>query len=184
MPERAAPAGTVQAQIHCSEGSGRASLPGHLVNRAPKEHLDVHKPSHLGNVGQHRPLVTPRQRCRLHLQVSRRIRRPLVSGPNWGGPDGRYRNTRSVSRRTVHSGRFLRIVHRPRSQWACRSCQGICAQRVAGGCRDHNGRRNMVDALRRHACLHHADTDVLRHRIDHPLAGGGDVRNRRRLLCH
>src|SRR6267142_453041 len=68
MPERAAPAGTVQAQIHCSEGSGRASLPGHLVNRAPKEHLDVHKPSHLGNVGQHRPLVTPRQRCRLHLR--------------------------------------------------------------------------------------------------------------------
>src|SRR6266478_748421 len=68
MPERAAPAGTVQAQIHCSEGSGRASLPVHLVNRAPKEHLDVHKPSHLGNVGQHRPLVTPRQRCRLHLR--------------------------------------------------------------------------------------------------------------------
>ena len=121
MPERAAPAGTVQAQIHCSEGSGRASLPAHLVNKAPKEHLDVHKPSHLGNVGQHRPLVTPRQRCRLHLQVSRRIRRPLVSGPNWGGPDGRYRNTRSVSRRSVPSGRFLRVLHRAR----CCAAAGI-----------------------------------------------------------
>src|SRR5713226_1908249 len=66
-PEKQRPAGAVQAQIYCSEGSGRASLPVHLVNKAPKEHLDVHQPSHLGNVGQHRPLVTPRQRCRLHL---------------------------------------------------------------------------------------------------------------------
>jgi hypothetical protein len=34
-------AGTVQAQIYCSEGSGRASLAVHLVNKASKEHLDV-----------------------------------------------------------------------------------------------------------------------------------------------
>ncbi len=26
--------------------------------------------------------------------------------------------------------------------------------------------------------------DVLRHRIDRPFSRGGDVRNRRRLLCH
>ena len=37
-----------------------AHLPVHLVNKAPKGHLDVRKPSHLGNVGQYRPLVTPR----------------------------------------------------------------------------------------------------------------------------
>jgi hypothetical protein len=46
-------------QIRCSEGSRRA-LPAHLVNKAPKEHPDVRKPSYLGNVGQHRPLVMPR----------------------------------------------------------------------------------------------------------------------------
>ena len=33
----------------------------------------------------------------------------------------------------------------------------------------------MVDALHRHARLYHADTDVLRHRIDHPFARGGDL---------
>jgi hypothetical protein len=31
----------VQAQIYCSEESGRASLAVHLVNKASKEHLDV-----------------------------------------------------------------------------------------------------------------------------------------------
>jgi hypothetical protein len=38
-------------------GSGRASLAVHLVNKAPKEHFDGREPSHLGNVGQHRPLL-------------------------------------------------------------------------------------------------------------------------------
>ncbi len=42
----------------------------------------------------------------------------------------------------------------------------------------------MVDALRRHARLQNADTDVLRHRIDHPFPRGGDLRNQRRLLRH
>ena len=42
----------------------------------------------------------------------------------------------------------------------------------------------MVDALRRHARLHHADTDVLRHRPDHPIPRGGDPRDQRRLLRH
>jgi hypothetical protein len=31
---------------------------------------------------------------------------------------------------------------------------------MAGGGRDHDGQRNMVDALRRHARFHHADTDL------------------------
>jgi hypothetical protein len=57
--QRAAPGRTVQAQIYCSEGSGRASLVVHLVNKTPKEHHDVREPSHLGNIGQHRRLVTP-----------------------------------------------------------------------------------------------------------------------------
>src|ERR1700694_5450290 len=35
-----------------------------------------------------------------------------------------------------------------------------------------------------HARLHHADAAVLRHRIDHPFARGGYLRNRRRLLHH
>jgi hypothetical protein len=42
---------TMQARFYRSEGSGRASLAVHLVNKAPKEHLDVREPSHLGNVG-------------------------------------------------------------------------------------------------------------------------------------
>jgi hypothetical protein len=33
---------------------------------------------------------------------------------------------------------------------------GTCASHVAGGGCDHNGTRNMVDALHRHARLHHA----------------------------
>jgi hypothetical protein len=37
--EKAAPDRTVEAQIYCSEGSDRPSL-AHLVNKAPKEHLD------------------------------------------------------------------------------------------------------------------------------------------------
>src|ERR1700686_437409 len=61
---------------------------------------------------------------------------------------------------------------------------GTRSSPVAGGHRDDNGRRNMVDALPRHARLHHTDTDVLRHQIDHPFARGGDLRNRRRLLRH
>src|SRR5229473_2455730 len=126
----------------------------------------------------------PQKRCRLHFQVRRRLRRPLVSGQNWGGPDGRYRNIRSVSRRSVYSGRLLRVLHRPRSQCPRGARPGICTSRVAGGCRAHNGRRNMVDALRRHARVYHAVTDVLRHRSDHPFARGGDLRNRRRLLRH
>ena len=35
------------------------------------------------------------------------------------------------------------------------------ARHVAGGGRDHNGRRNMVNALRCHARLRHAHTDIL-----------------------
>src|SRR5882757_8888353 len=42
----------------------------------------------------------------------------------------------------------------------------------------------MVNAFHCHARLYHADTDVLRHRIDHPFPRGGDVRNRRRVFCH
>jgi hypothetical protein len=38
--EKAAPDRTVEAQIYCSEGSDRPSLAVHLVNKAPKEHLD------------------------------------------------------------------------------------------------------------------------------------------------
>src|SRR5258707_1443420 len=45
-----------------ADPSGRASLPVHLVSKEPKGHLDVRKPSHLQNVGQHRPVVTPRSR--------------------------------------------------------------------------------------------------------------------------
>jgi hypothetical protein len=37
-------AGTVQAPIQCSEGTGRTSLSVLLVNKPPKEHLDVRKP--------------------------------------------------------------------------------------------------------------------------------------------
>jgi hypothetical protein len=43
-PEKAAPGRTVQAEIYCSEGSGRASLAVNLVNKAPKEHLDFREP--------------------------------------------------------------------------------------------------------------------------------------------
>ncbi len=42
----------------------------------------------------------------------------------------------------------------------------------------------MVDALHRHARLQHVDTDVLRHRINHAFARGGDLRHRHRLLFH
>ena len=75
-----------------------------------------------------------------------------------GRSNGRYRNIRSVSRRPVYSGRLRRVLHRPRSQCARKARAGICTSRVAGGCRAHNGRRNMVDALRRHARVYHADT--------------------------
>jgi hypothetical protein len=54
----AAPGRTVQPKSAAGIRS-RASLAVHVVNKAPKEHLDVREPSHLGNVGQHRPLVTP-----------------------------------------------------------------------------------------------------------------------------
>jgi hypothetical protein len=37
-----------------------ASVPVHLVNKAPKEQLDDRKPGHLRNIGQHRPLLTAR----------------------------------------------------------------------------------------------------------------------------
>jgi hypothetical protein len=60
-------------------------------------------------------------------------------------------------------GRLFRVLHRPRSRRARGGRPGTCALRVADGGRDHNGRRNMVDALHRHARLQHADTDVLRH---------------------
>jgi hypothetical protein len=49
----------------------------------------------------------------VRLQVNWRMRRPLVSDQNWGDPDGRYRNTQSVSRRSFHSGGRLRVLHRP-----------------------------------------------------------------------
>jgi hypothetical protein len=43
-PEKAALSRTVQAQIYCSEGSDRASLAVHLVNKTPKEHFDFREP--------------------------------------------------------------------------------------------------------------------------------------------
>src|SRR6266851_5088799 len=94
---------------------------------------------------------------------------------NWGVPDGRYRNTRSISRRSVYSGRLLRVLHRPRSQRARGGRPGTCAARLVGSGCDYNGRRNMVDALHRHARFRHADTDVVRHRTDHSFAPGGDL---------
>src|SRR5258707_852688 len=109
----------------------------------------------------------------VRLEVNWWMRRPLVSDQNWGDSDGRYWNTQSVSRRSFHSGGRLRVLHRPRSRRARGDRPRTCASCVAGCGRDHNGRRNMVDALRRHARLHHAHTDVLRHRIDQPFAGGG-----------
>ena len=88
------------------------------------------------------------------------------------------------SRRTVHSRRLRRVVHRPRSRRARGGRPRTCAARMAVGGRDHDGKRNMVDALRRHARFHHADTDVLRHTLDHPFPRGGDRRNQCRLLRH
>jgi hypothetical protein len=66
-------------------------------------------------------------------------------------------------------------ANRPRSRRARGGGPRTRASRMAGGGRYHNGRPHMVDALRGHARLHHADTDVLRHRIDHPFARGGDA---------
>jgi hypothetical protein len=50
-PGKTVPGRTMQARFYRSEESGRASLAVHLVNKAPKEHLDVRELSHLGNVG-------------------------------------------------------------------------------------------------------------------------------------
>src|SRR5215471_9878102 len=93
-------------------------------------------------------------------------------------PNDRYRNIRSLSRYSFHSGGRLCVLHSPRCRQARGGDPGTCASRVAGGGCDHNGRRNMVDALHRHARLHHADPDVLRHRIDRAFAHGGDLRHR------
>src|SRR5260370_37159271 len=98
---------------------------------------------------------------------------------NWGDPDGRYRNIQSVSRRSVHSGRLLRIIHRPRSRRARGGRAGTCASGVAGGRPDHNGSRNMVDALHRHARPRRADSHGIPHRIYPPLARPGDPPNPR-----
>ena len=35
---------SLRADFHCSEASGRESLAVHLVNKAPKEHLDFREP--------------------------------------------------------------------------------------------------------------------------------------------
>ena len=40
---RVAVADGAEAEIYCSEGSDRPSLDLHLVNKAPKEHLDFRK---------------------------------------------------------------------------------------------------------------------------------------------
>ena len=103
---------------------------------------------------------------------------------NWGNPDGRYRNIQSVSGRSLRSDRHLRVVHRPRSRRSRGGRPRTCASGMASSCRGRNGRRNMVDALHRHARLRHADTDVIRHRNDRPFARCGDRRNWRRLLRH
>jgi hypothetical protein len=45
---------TLRAEFHCSEASSRDSLAVHLVNKAPKEHLDFREPSIWGksaNIG-------------------------------------------------------------------------------------------------------------------------------------
>jgi len=43
-PEEAPPRRTAQADIYCSKESGRASPAVHLVNKAPKEHVDFREP--------------------------------------------------------------------------------------------------------------------------------------------
>src|SRR5258708_108306 len=111
-----------------------------------------------GNVGKVGLLVRPRT-LPAALQGSGGVRRPPVSGPkNWGDPDGRYRNTRSVSRGSVHSGRLLRVLHRARSQRARRGGPGTGASRLAGSGCGHNAGRHMADALHRHPRLPHAGT--------------------------
>src|SRR5712691_7580489 len=152
------------------EGSGRASFAIYLASKVPKEH-----PECLGtkSSGECRPTSAfsgaPVTLPAAFADESADASPTGLWSENWGDPDGRYRNTRSVPRRSVHSDRLLRLLHRPRSRRAGGGRPGTCASRVAGGGRDHNGRRNMVDALRRHARLHHADTDVLRYRIDPPF---------------
>src|SRR5437879_4448290 len=167
------------------EGSGRASFATYLASKVPKEHSESLGTESSGecrstSAFSGSPVTLPAAFADKPAAVS-----PIGLWPrNWGDPDGRYRNTRSVSRRAVHSGRVCRVLHRPRSRRARGGGPETCASRVARGGRDHNGRRNMVDALRRHARLQHANTDVLRHRIDRPFARGSDLGNWRRLLRH
>ena len=110
--------------------------------------------------------------------------RPLSLVRQLGQPDACYRNTRSVPRRSIHPGRLLRVLHRPRSGRARGSRPGAGPSPVAGRRRDHDGRRHMVDALRRHARVHRAGTARLRPRRDRPLPPGGDLRDQRQLLRH
>jgi hypothetical protein len=59
-PEKAAP-GRNRACLNPPLRGIRARITSRpFVSKAPKEQLDVRKPSHLRNIGQHRPLVTPR----------------------------------------------------------------------------------------------------------------------------
>src|SRR5260221_14592674 len=69
----------------------------------------------------------------VRLQVNWWMRRPLVSDQNWGGPNGRYRNTQSVSRRSFHSGGRFRVLHRPRSRRARGGRPRSCASWLGGG---------------------------------------------------
>src|SRR5207244_10560492 len=39
-----------------------------------------------------------------------------LGSDDWDDPDDRYRNTRSLSRGSVHSRRLLRVLHRPPSR--------------------------------------------------------------------
>ena len=49
----------MQAKSTALEGLGRASLAIYRASKVPKELPDAREPSHLGNVGQHCPLVAP-----------------------------------------------------------------------------------------------------------------------------
>jgi hypothetical protein len=62
----------------------RASLPVHLVNKAPKEQLDVRKPGHLRNICQHRPLLTASLTLPPVFAGESADSSPLVSGPKIG----------------------------------------------------------------------------------------------------
>src|SRR4030088_540488 len=63
--ENAVPWRTVQRQIR-------------VASKLPKEHPECLGNKSSGNVGRHRVFGGAPMTCRLHLQVSRRMRRPLV----------------------------------------------------------------------------------------------------------